>query len=242
MEDLKPTNNDGGILRRIFDLPVASVYRGILPFVKKLSVSKDNGKVVDVGCGSKPYKNLFESHGWTYEGIDMENSEDQFGYHADDVIYFDGVTFPEKDASVEMVFHSEVIEHVLDTRHFLSECSRILKPNGILLFASPFNVRYHYIPYDYWRLTPTTLRLLCEEQGLEVVEIVPRCRDICLAGYKVLTIGYRLFFSKCWWRIIISVIFSPLWVLALLVGQISLHLGIGSEYDSLGYIVYCRKK
>lgn len=239
MEKLKPLKNLGGGIRRIFDLQVASVYRGIFPLIKRAGAN-GKGKVVDVGCGASPYKHLFE--GWEYEGLDIQDSEEQFDYSNKNVTYYDGSVFPENTESAKLVFHSEVIEHVFDTAHFLSECHRILETGGCMIFTVPFQARYHYIPYDYWRFTPSSLQIYLEKAGFEKICIIPRSRDICVAAYKTLTIGYRLFFSGSWWRIILAVFFAPIWILSLIIGQVSLHLNLGSEDDCLGYIIACEKR
>lgn len=241
MESLKPWKNMGfGGVRRLFDLQVASTFRGIYPLVKQ-ETRCSRGKVVDVGCGAKPYRNLFPPE-WDYVGIDTQDSDANFDYHEDSVIYYDGVTFPLKNLEVDLIFHSEVIEHIYDTRLFLSECNRVLKEHGKMIFTVPFQARWHYIPYDYWRFTPSCIQKLLEENGFEDIEVTPRSRDICVAAYKVLTVGYRLFFSKSWWRILISVCLSPVWILSLLLGQASLHFDWGTEDDCLGYVVCCRKR
>ena len=73
--------------------------------------------------------------------------------------------------------------------------------------------------------------------------MIRRERDtrIDAAKSKVLTVGYRLLFSKSWWRMLISMTCAPIWVLSLLIGQICLHSGLGSKDDCLGYVVQCRK-
>ena len=45
------------------------------------------------------------------------------------------LSYPDK--SFDLVLHSEVLEHVPDVEKALSECRRILKPNGICLFTTP---------------------------------------------------------------------------------------------------------
>lgn len=236
---LKTDEKYGGGVRRLFDLQVASTFRGISPLIKQ-ATSRSTGKIIDVGCGAKPYRGLFPA-GWKYLGIDTKDSDANFNYHEEDVIYYDGYTFPLDDAEIDLVFHSEVIEHVYETRHFFLECSRVLKPGGEMIFTVPFQARWHYIPYDYWRFTPSSIQKLLEEAAFGEIEIIPRSRDICVAAYKVLTIGYRLFFSKSWWRMLVFMCLAPIWVTSLLLGQISLHMDWGTKEDCLGYVVRCKK-
>jgi SAM-dependent methyltransferase len=48
---------------------------------------------------------------------------------------------PLKDASVDVVWSSEVIEHVADTARWLSEVRRVLAPGGQLLLTTPSHGR-----------------------------------------------------------------------------------------------------
>lgn len=45
--------------------------------------------------------------------------------------------FPIEDESFNAIFAGELIEHLFDTKMFLSECYRCLKPNGILVLTTP---------------------------------------------------------------------------------------------------------
>lgn len=236
-ERMRPLQNEGGRIRRIFDLQVAATYRGIKKTLATIEMG-DEDTVLDVGCGAMPYRGLFNC---SYQGIDIYEAGCNFDYHQEDVTYYDGVNFPIKDETISMVFSTETMEHIYDTKHFLGECNRVLRESGHLLITVPFSARYHYIPWDYWRFTPSSLQLLLEESGFKDIRIIPRGTDFTVAGYKTLAIGYRLFFSKDMWRKIVSVIFAPIWIISLIVGQISLHCEVGSCEDTLGYIVYCRK-
>lgn len=48
---------------------------------------------------------------------------------------------PLEDGSVDVVWSSEVIEHVADTARWLSEVRRVLAPGGRLLLTTPFHGR-----------------------------------------------------------------------------------------------------
>jgi len=45
--------------------------------------------------------------------------------------------FPFSDNSFHGIFAGDIIEHIFDTSSFLFECSRVLKPNGVLLLTTP---------------------------------------------------------------------------------------------------------
>ena len=235
-------NNKTDFIRRIFDLQVNSTYRTIKKMLAKTRVwNTGEGKLLEVGCGSQPYRRLFSNKNIEYSAIDWEGSEEHFKYKIPDVTYYDGENFPCSDGEYNIVFHTEVVEHVKNLNLFFKECFRVLCKNGEMVFSMPFSARYHYIPYDYWRLTPTSLNLVLQENGFKDIIIIPRSKDVCVAAYKVLSIGYRLFFSKNIFKMLISALFTPIWGFSLLIGQLSLYLKWGSEDDCLGYTIYCRK-
>lgn len=227
------------MFRRVFDLQVESTYRCLKKIITRIDIGYEKS-VLDVGCGAMPYRQLFPLD-CKYQGIDTFDSKEDFDYNRKDVLHFDGITFPVFDCSVDIVLHSEVIEHIYDTRHFLSECYRVLKKNGLMIITVPFQARFHYIPNDYWRFTPSAINKLLIETGFYDVRILNRGTDIVVAGYKVLTVGYRLFFSKSWWRMLVSILLTPLWMLSLIIGQIGIHYNIGSKDDCLGYVIVCKR-
>lgn len=65
---------------------------------------------------------------------------------------------PIKDNTVDVVLCTEVIEYIHDYQKMLSEVSRVLKENGVLLLSAPFLCSMHGdSKYDYYRLTESLL-------------------------------------------------------------------------------------
>ena len=87
-----------------------------------------------------------------------------------------------------MVLCTETLEHVLETRRFLAEAARCLAPGGTLLFTIPFAARWHFIPYDYWRFTPSSLNHLLTATGFDSVRVYARGNACTVACYKVMTL------------------------------------------------------
>lgn len=218
------------LARRGLDLQVHSVLSHLTPWLKKCQ-----GNVLEVGCGSQPYLHLLPAH-CRYQGLDWALAGQVFRYHTQDVQLFDGGRFPFPDSEFDSVFHTEVLEHVPDPLVFLQECRRVLKPTGTLFFSVPFQARFHYIPYDYWRFTPSGLALLLEKAGFVDVAIQPRGTDLTVAAYKTISLTYRWlqggFREKC-----LGICSLPLAVVCLAVAHVSLARKIGSPDDCLGYAV-----
>jgi SAM-dependent methyltransferase len=126
------------------------------------------GRVLDFGCGSKPYKSYFTCK--EYIGLDYatEISEKNKNLAAD--VFYDGKTIPFPDNHFDSVFSSEVLEHVFNPDDILPEINRVLIPGGVLLLTCPFFWPEHEQPYDYARYSSFGLKHLIEKNGFEVVD------------------------------------------------------------------------
>src|SRR5262249_15864737 len=60
------------------------------------------------------------------------------------------------------------------------------------LFTVPFAVRWHFIPYDYWRYTPSGLDRLLQKAGFTGIEVFARGNQLTVACYKVMALCFSL--------------------------------------------------
>lgn len=146
--------------------PFFIIRRGLLDRIRQIAGSLSGGNLLDVGCGSKPYEELFDVT--SYVGIDVEVSGHN---HVDSRVdqFYDGKSIPFDDASFDSVFSSEVFEHVKDIEELIREINRVLKPGGYLGFTCPFVWEEHEQPYDFRRYTTFGLYDLLQRNGFEVV-------------------------------------------------------------------------
>jgi SAM-dependent methyltransferase len=126
--------------------------------------SEISGKLLDVGCGSKPYKNIFSVD--SYTGLDIESVAARERGIADH--FYDGENFPFKSDIFDSVLCNQVLEHVFNPDQFLREIHRVLKPGGKLLLTVPFVWDEHEQPYDYARYSSFGLKALLERNGFNV--------------------------------------------------------------------------
>jgi SAM-dependent methyltransferase len=125
------------------------------------------GKMLDFGCGSKPYRNLFNVD--EYIGIDFENEGHSHENEQIDV-YYDGLNIPFPDNSFDSILCSEVFEHLFNLEHTLKELNRVLKPGGHILITCPFVWNEHEKPYDYARYTLFALTDLLERNYFTIIK------------------------------------------------------------------------
>lgn len=146
--------------------PFFIIRLGLYRSLKK-NASLMNGRLLDFGCGSKPYQKLFV-HVDEYIGLDMENPGHSHENEQIDVFY-DGKTIPFPDAHFDSIFSSEVFEHIFELEASLSELNRVLKTNGQMLISVPFAWNEHEVPNDFGRYTSFGLKYLLEKSGFEIV-------------------------------------------------------------------------
>jgi 2-polyprenyl-3-methyl-5-hydroxy-6-metoxy-1,4-benzoquinol methylase len=223
-------------VRRFFDIQAGSAWRDLSAVLPSLE-----GTVLDVGCGAQPFRSMVNPQA-TYSGIDTDAAKAHFGYEVPNTTYFSGDVWPIADASVNVVLCTETLEHVLETRRFLAEAARSLAPGGTLLLTVPFAARWHFIPHDYWRFTPSSLNHLLTTSGFHKVRVYSRGNALTVACYKVMTLILLLLMPQNTSNVsglllrLAGTLFLPLFVSVAIVANLSL-LGPGGD-DCLGYTVF----
>lgn len=135
------------------------------------------GTTLDIGCGSKPYADLFSSE--KYIGMDVEVSGNKNQNRSVD-IYYNGISIPFDTNYFDSIVCFEVLEHVFNPDIFLSEAFRVLKPGGVAIFTVPFVWDEHEPPFDYARYTSFGLKHLFEKNGFIILENKKYLNDLRL--------------------------------------------------------------
>lgn len=100
-------------------------------------------RVLDFGCGTGAGSRILIGAGHTVTGVDASESGIRLA-----VSQVPGGTFYHLDAENDLPFENnafdacvctEVIEHLLDVRGFLSEVHRVLTPGGVFFLTTPFH-------------------------------------------------------------------------------------------------------
>lgn len=126
---------------------------------------RDGYRVLDVGCGPKPYYPYFAARASEYVGVDVvaHPAADLVGRVEE---------LPVEDGSFDIVLCTQVLEHCDDPTQAVRELRRVVAPGGRVL-ASTHGVQvYHPSPQDYWRWTHAGLRRLFEQEDWESVQVI----------------------------------------------------------------------
>jgi SAM-dependent methyltransferase len=138
-------------------------------------------RVLDVGCGDKPYLPFFSSAS-EFIGIDIgDNPQADLQGSVEQL--------PVDDAGFDVVLCVQVLEHVEDPVRAIHELHRVVKPGGRVLAATHGTYPYHPSPDDYWRWTHAGLeRLFNENADWRSVSVTPgagtaACLGLLLGHY-----------------------------------------------------------
>lgn len=91
--------------------------------------------VLDVGGGPGHYARAFRSAGATSFVVDISSDELQSAGAQSQALVGDAGRLPFADDSIDVVFSSNMLEHVWDPDHVRGEFVRVLKPGGTLVLA-----------------------------------------------------------------------------------------------------------
>jgi SAM-dependent methyltransferase len=106
---------------------------------------RPNDRALDLGCGAGAFSALLAAAGAAAVGVDVAEAALARARAANPDLDFrlapiDG-PLPLGDRAVDLVWASEVIEHVADTERWLAEVRRVLSPGGRLLVTTPNHPR-----------------------------------------------------------------------------------------------------
>ena len=225
-------------LRRFLDLQAGSAWRDL-----RVELGKARGSLLDIGCGAQVYRSLVPRE-VAYRGIDTSDAKARFGYEVPDTHYFEGEDWGVEDAAFDTALCTEVLEHIQDPAAFLARACRCLRPGGRLVLTVPFAARWHFIPYDYWRYTPSSLQLLLTGAGFDDVRVLARGNPFTVAIYKAMALHLMLLFGSGANRPglvkrAFGVLLLPVLGVLAVIANLSLFADWGD--DCLGYTVTARR-
>jgi SAM-dependent methyltransferase len=147
--------------------PTWAVRAPLAAWLEQQAQIGDGYRVLDVGCGPKPYYPFFAERASEYVGVDVvDNPAAELRGSVE--------SLPVEDGSFDVVLCTQVLEHCDDPVQAVRELRRVTAPGGRVL-ASTHGVQvYHPSPQDYWRWTYAGLeRLFAEHADWESLEVTP---------------------------------------------------------------------
>jgi SAM-dependent methyltransferase len=140
-----------------------------------LSELPPGAHVVDLGCGRGDSVDVFRAVDPTvrWVGVDLPSSAEVDERTREDAEFltFDGIRVPLGDASVDLVFCKQVLEHVERPLELVTDVARVLRPRGRFAGSTSQLEPYHSRSTGNW--TPYGLQRLLANAGLQAELFVP---------------------------------------------------------------------
>ena len=167
------------------------VERSIALLARELS-----GDLLDVGCGTAPY-DAYLGHVRSKRNCDYNPRRGTVDFVSS------AVALPIKECSFDSILCTEVLEHVPNPHATWREFHRVLRPGGRVLLATPMWWPSHEQPFDFYRYPEHGLRYLAEQNGFQVLELMPRGGVWALWGQVTLQAMpqyFRFEWQRVWWN------------------------------------------
>lgn len=130
-----------------------------------------HGRLLDVGCGSRPFAAMFTGCVDEYWGTDLRGSRHLKARRPD--AFASAGTQPFRDASMDTLVAFSVVTYLPEPAEMFREAARVLKPGGVALVEFAQMEPILDAPYDFYRYTEYGARYQLERAGFEVIEILP---------------------------------------------------------------------
>lgn len=123
-----------------------------------------NNRLLDIGCGHKPYALLINSLVRKNIGLELTPSDNK--NHSD--IYADGLSLPFRTESFDTVLSIDMLDEVSSPLQLFKEVNQALKQDGylILMVSNQYNIFRKEATYAFY--TAEGLRYLAEKSGFNV--------------------------------------------------------------------------
>jgi SAM-dependent methyltransferase len=166
--------------------PTWSIRKPLADWLRAEGARASGKRVLDVGCGVKPYRPFF-SGAASYVGVDTQQNP-----HADLIGAIEAL--PVEDESFDVVLATQVLEHVDDPQAAVHELYRVTAPGGRVLASTHGVMVFHPNPVDHWRWTHTGLERLFSSGGnWSKIEVTPGAGTAACLGFLVGEFVHLLF-------------------------------------------------
>lgn len=157
----------------------------------KILPSIVSGQVLDAGAGNLTSKVLLKQFAGKYESMDITRHCEEIDFLGD----IQDMNFI-PDGKYDVVYSSQVLEHVPRPWDAVDEIFRIVKPGGCAIITVPHLSALHEEPHDYYRYTPYSLNFLLSSAGFNNVRVYK------MGGLLSFIIHpFCMFFVLLFWRL-----------------------------------------
>jgi SAM-dependent methyltransferase len=153
-----------------------------LKLLKKVSSGK---RILDIGAGNGFFLSACRSAGYDVKGLEPDSharevADKDYGIELNNIDHLNKIA----SGSLDIVTMWHVLEHVYHLRKDVEDIVRVLSDDGVLILALPnidsYDAQYYMehwdgldLPLHLYHFTPTDVKNLFEQYGMELVEMKP---------------------------------------------------------------------
>jgi ubiquinone/menaquinone biosynthesis C-methylase UbiE len=170
----------------------------------------NGSKVLDVGAGSCPYRELFKHCEYKTHDFAQLRDDQLLGKEYGKIDYVSDIkTIPVPDNSFDVIICTEVFEHIPEPIPVVTEFSRILKSGGKLILTAPLQSGIHQEPYHFYGgYTPFWYEKFLSENAFQNIVIEENGRfNQFYSQESIRFIRKNHPFSN-----IVSLLYTPIWL------------------------------
>jgi 2-polyprenyl-3-methyl-5-hydroxy-6-metoxy-1,4-benzoquinol methylase len=150
---------------------------------------KQQGKILDIGCGTGAFLNTMKLAGWESAGLEPDDAARKKGaelYNINSRPSHEIFDLPHNNYDAITMWH--VLEHVHQLQEYIAQLKNMLTINGRIFIAVPNYTSYdalHYgefwaaydVPRHLYHFSPASMKKLVEQHGLSIKKIKPMWFD-----------------------------------------------------------------
>ncbi|MDB5196255.1 MAG: class SAM-dependent methyltransferase [Flaviaesturariibacter sp.] len=173
------TNTSKGLVNALYQKVRTHTLQQKTTLIKE-STGLENGKLLDMGCGTGAFLNAIKAAGWQVTGIEPDSDARQVATQLYGITPLETDVFYElTPASFDAITLWHVLEHVHDLHRYMEQLKALLKPSGKLFIAVPnytsadaetYRLKWaaYDVPRHLYHFNPKSIQVLAQKHGLDV--------------------------------------------------------------------------
>ncbi len=151
--------------------------------------NKQQGKILDIGCGTGAFLNTMKTAGWESTGLEPDETarvKAKELYGLEPKPSHEIFDLPENNYDAITMWH--VLEHVHQLHEYVGQLKKMLTNNGRIFIAVPnytsYDAQYYGafwaaydVPRHLYHFSPASMKNLVEQHGLSIKKIKPMWFD-----------------------------------------------------------------
>jgi len=207
-------------------------------------------RVLDVGAGSCPYRDLFAHCDYrTQDFAGLQDEQLRHGSYGQVDYICDATEIPVADGSFDVILCTEVIEHVPEPVAVVKEFARILKPGGRLILTAPLGSGIHQEPYHFYGgYTPYWYEKFLDEAGFRDISVKANAGSFKAFSQESIRFVQMTRPHAMKAPMLMRLLWAPLWLLLLMVlaGLVPIMCHVLDRFDreqrfTIGYHVTAKR-